>query len=118
MKSLKNNLLQGTTIELKRLRKCKSELKAVFGIVLDNDEFDNIKWHPVEDLDNITEVIKNASDDIEVPNDKNAEKDENLPNIIKNVTANVSEHEFTFREVKLKEIMDGLLEIRYNIFKK
>lgn len=115
MRSLKNNVLLSMDDRLKRLRKCKKELKEVFGIIFENDKFLNVRWHSTETPEDVI-MIKEEEIPSEFQTDIcfNNENEETVNNSeqTKRTNMSISDHEIIFRAAKLQEMMDGLLEIR------
>lgn len=116
MRSLKNHVLFDMNDRLKRLRKCKNELKEVFNITFENDNFANIKWHSTETSENVIVIEEeDFSSEFQTSVGLNIENEETINDSekIKGAPMSISEHKPEFRIQKLQEMMDGRLEIRF-----
>ena len=112
MMHLKNDVVRKSAEMLKKQVECKSELEKVFGVIPENDRFCNINWCSIED----PEVIFTLSEkDVTYSYESNFyEDDDTLDEVSQmNPTDNLTEEQIRFRKRKLKEMMDGVLEIRF-----
>ncbi|OXU28752.1 hypothetical protein TSAR_006187 [Trichomalopsis sarcophagae] len=116
MRSLKNNVLIDMEDRLKRLTKCKKELKEVFGITFENDKFVKIKWQSTETPEDVVK-IKEEEIPFEFQKDicLNNENEKTINNLVEaeRTSMSVPDHEIVFRAAKLQDMMDGLLEVRW-----
>ncbi|KAL7301184.1 hypothetical protein TKK_0006154 [Trichogramma kaykai] len=114
MVQLKSNVLKKNTDLLKIQNDCRAELKRVFGILPESDEFSNVNWKSTEDLDAAcapTEKDATYSYDSNFYCDEDDLTLDDLSNI--NPLNSVTIEQAKFREEALKRMMDGVLEIRW-----
>ncbi|XP_011497651.1 PREDICTED: uncharacterized protein LOC105362025 [Ceratosolen solmsi marchali] len=97
---LKHQVLKETSERLMKLDELNGRLKNLFGTVeKDANKFNNIKWHSMEVLEEIMNDDKDASPDM-------------INNCLSNQNKGVI-YDYAFREEKLDEMMDGVLEKRW-----
>lgn len=114
---LKNKVINETRQRLKDLKVYQNELHDTFGINLENP-YSTVesKWLPDESPASIitssvkTSLTNNQSLTIQNYTDQNTSQD--FSNSIDHYSNTLLPHEQFFREEKLNEMMDGLLEIR------
>lgn len=107
MRSLKDDLLQKTSHRLKRLNECMNEIQNLFGVEKQECKFHNVKWHAIENPNNVLTISEE-----EIPSEL-LENENNSNTVKENTNRGISKDCVSFRENKLQEMMDGVLEIRF-----
>jgi hypothetical protein len=103
-RNFKSQLLQGIANRLMKLNNLNNQMKDLFGVdAIDMNKFSNIKWQPTEIPDEIVNIEEDVSSHIIHDVCVSNENEEAVKSL---------KYKFAFREEKLKEIMDGVLEMR------